>query len=112
MSYKDALSHSKEGILLKLHVIPSSSQSLFPAGYNQWRKCIEIKVQSEAKEGKANTEVLEQIAAYFDIPEKNITIVSGHKGRDKTISIRNVPMVHVCKKLEESPWITKNPSKN
>jgi uncharacterized protein (TIGR00251 family) len=63
-SFKDAVKESKEGVLLQLHVVPGSSQSVFPAGYNSWRKRLEIKVQSEAKDNKANIEVRETIASF------------------------------------------------
>ena len=102
MSCKNAISLSRDGVLIKLHVIPSSSQSVFPAGYNEWRKCIEIKVKAEAKENKANNEVVEKIAEYFNISPKDIYIISGQQGREKTISIRNVQIDKICKKIEES----------
>ena len=64
-SFKDAIKSSKQGVILRVHVVPGSSQSLFPAGYNQWRKCIEIKVRSEAKDNKANNEVIKTVAEFF-----------------------------------------------
>ena len=102
MNCKDAVSFSKNRILIKLHVIPGSSQSVFPAGYNTWRKCIEIKVNSEAKENKANNEVIEKIAEFFNILQKDIRIVYGQKSREKTVSIENMQIDDICKKIEES----------
>ena len=90
MDIKGAINLSKKGILLKLHVMPGSFQSVFPSGYNEWRRSIEIKVKAEAKENKANNEVTRKIAEYLDISEKDICIVSGEKSREKTILIKNL----------------------
>ena len=102
MNCNNAISLSKDIVLIKIHVLPGSSQSLFPAGYNNWRQCIEIKVKAVAKENKANNEIIEKIAKYFNILSKDVSIVSGQKGREKTISIKNIQKKDVCRKIEES----------
>ena len=102
MNCNDAISLLKDIVLIKIHVIPSSSQSLFPSGYNNWRQCIEVKVKAAAKENKANSEVIEKIAEFFNISVKNIHIVSGKKEREKTVSIENIQKSDVCRKIEES----------
>lgn len=75
---------------------------MFPAGYNQWRKCIEIKVHSDAKENKANNEVIETIAGFFRVPVKDIIILSGQKSREKTICLHKISLDKVYTQLEES----------
>jgi uncharacterized protein (TIGR00251 family) len=102
ITFKDAIKNSNQGVLLCLHVVPGSSHILFPAGYNRWRKCIEIKVQTETKNNKANSEVLETIAGFFKISQKNVILVSGQKSREKTVVLKKVSIDTVCKRLEES----------
>ena len=102
MNCNNAISLSKNIVLIKIHVIPGSTQTLFPAGYNNWRQCIEIKVKAAAKDNKANSEVIKNIAEYFNISVKNIHIVSGKMGRDKTVSINNIQKRDVCRKIKES----------
>ncbi len=101
-SFKDAIKSSKQGVILCLHVVPGSSQVVFPAGYNQWRKCIEIKVCSAAKENKANNEVIEVVAKFFRISEKDVILMSGQKSREKTICLSKISIENVCSQLEES----------
>ena len=101
-SSKDAVKQSTQGVIISLHVVPGSSQIVFPAGYNQWRNCIEIKVKSEAKDNKANTEVVHTIAAYFQVSLKDVSLVSGQKSREKTVALKKVPAETVCKRLKES----------
>jgi uncharacterized protein (TIGR00251 family) len=101
-SFKDAIKSSNQGVLLCLHVVPGSSEAVFPAGYNQWRKCIEIKVRSEAKDNKANNEVVETVAGFFQMPIKEVILVSGQKNREKTVCLRKISIDMVCSRLEES----------
>lgn len=100
-SFKDAIKKSNQGIILCLHVVPGSSQVVFPAGYNQWRKCIEIKVRSKAKDNKANNEVIETVAGFFRMPVKDVFLMSGQKSREKTIYLGNISVDKVCSVLEE-----------
>ena len=99
-TWKDAVTQSSEGVLLRLHVVPGSSKSVFPAGYNEWRHCLEIKVPGEAKENKANTDVLAALAAFFHCSSKELRIVTGEKSREKTLLLVNKRLENVLKTLE------------
>jgi uncharacterized protein (TIGR00251 family) len=101
-SFKDAIKSSNQGIILCLHVVPGSSQVVFPAGYNQWRKCIEIKVRSEAKDNKANDDVIETVAGFFRVSVKDVILMSGQKSREKTIYLNGISVDAACSQLEES----------
>ncbi len=101
-SYQDAVKESTQGVILALHVIPGSSQTVFPHSYNQWRRSIEMKVQAPAKDNKANIEVVRTIARFFKIDEKDIVVMSGEKNREKTLCLRNIPMTTVIRRLQES----------
>jgi len=99
-TWKDAVTQSSEGVMLRLHVVPSSSKTVFPAGYNEWRHCLEIKVTGEAQENKANAEVLATLAAFFHCSSKDLQIVTGEKSREKTILLVNKRLENVLKTLE------------
>lgn len=100
-SYKDAIKESNQGVLLCLHVVPGSTQTTFPVQYNPWRNSIEIKVQSEAKENKANTETVETVAGFFQLTVKDVVLVSGEKKREKTVCLKNISIKTVNAKLEK-----------
>ena len=82
MELKGAISQNKDGIKLKLHVVPNSAMSIFPAGYNAWRKSIEIKVKSKPVDNKANLEIFKIVSNFFDIDCKDMLITSGHKNKE------------------------------
>jgi len=100
-SYKDAIKDSPQGVLLFLHVIPGSNQTVFPVQYNQWRHCIEIKVRSEAKENKANIEVVETLALFFKLAERDVVLITGEKNREKTVCLKKISSNTVERKLKE-----------
>lgn len=95
------MSRAPKGVLLRLHVVPGSSKAMFPAGYNEWRHCLEIKVVGEAKDNKANAEVLATLAGFFQCSSKDVRIVIGEKSREKTVLLTNMGRDTVLSKLEE-----------
>ena len=84
-----------------MHVVPRSTQITFPGQYNPWRNSIEIKVQSEAKENKANTETIKAVAGFFQLSVKDVALVSGEKKREKTVCLKNISIRTVNAKLEK-----------
>ena len=48
---------------------------------------IVIKLLSRAQEGKANRELVEYLASTFSVRKSEVRIMSGEKGRKKTISL-------------------------
>jgi uncharacterized protein (TIGR00251 family) len=92
----------KDGITINLFITPNSKKRIFPSGINEWRKCIEIKVCSDAKENKANQEVIKTVADYFNKPINNVSIVSGEKSREKTLLIKDISIDFIINRLKES----------
>ena len=90
------------GVVIDLFVTPNADVNLLPAGVNNWRKRIEIKVCSIAKDNQANLEVIKLIANFYNKPIKNIFVLSGKKTREKTILIKDISKDAVLKKLKES----------
>ena len=50
-----------------------------------------VRVLAAPSKGEANKEVIKQIAAYFDIPASQVTIVRGYKSRNKIIVLEQTP---------------------
>jgi uncharacterized protein (TIGR00251 family) len=101
-NYKSAFSEKNDECRIRIHVLPNSSKSIFPAGFNIWRKSIDIKVRSEAKYNKANTEVINCIAMYFKISPNDISIISGEKNRIKIVAMKNVKFDDIYQKIKGS----------
>ena len=102
LKFEDSIKKHKDGVLLDIFVKAGAKSCVFPSGYNQWRKRTEIKVCSEAKENKANIEVIKTVAKYFSKSTRDITIVNGVKNKEKTLLINNVLSDDLIKKLRKS----------
>jgi len=101
MNFKDIIRISENKLHMNIHVNPNSSISVFPAGYNRWRKSFEIKIKSKAIENKANFDVINTISSFFQIPTKNITIISGQKRKNKVLSISSLDFNYACSKIKD-----------
>jgi len=99
---EDIVKKHKDGVTINLFITPDSKKNIFPAGLNEWRKCVEMNVCSSAQDNKANMEVLKTIAGYFKKPFANVLLVSGAKKREKTVLIKNSKINEIEKKLEAS----------
>jgi uncharacterized protein len=75
-------------LILDLHVQPGAKRSEF-AGTHGER--IKLRLAAPPVEGKANAALIEFLAAYFGVPRRNVTVVSGFKSRSKRVAIEGVP---------------------
>ena len=98
----DAVAQRDDGVHLNLFVTSGANTTKFPAGFNSWRRRIEIKVEPPARGNKANAEVLTAIASFFGVPERKVFLVQGEKRRAKTILLKEVSRTLVTQKLQES----------
>ena len=51
---------------------------------------IKLRLAAPAVEGKANAALIEFLAEYFDVPRRNVSIVSGVRSRAKRVAIEGV----------------------
>ena len=72
----DAVSESKDGVILSVEVTAGAKQDLFPDGFNPWRKTIGCRVTAPALEGRANAAVILVIAGALKVPQSAISIRS------------------------------------
>ena len=91
-----------DGAIINLFVTPRAQSTIFPAGYNKWRRCIEIKVNSPAKDNKANKDVIKTIAEFLDKPVKDVFVISGIKNRSKSVLIKGISAEVISERLKES----------
>jgi uncharacterized protein (TIGR00251 family) len=81
---------TSDGIIITVEVSAGSKQSIFPDGYNSWRKAFGISVKAPPMEGKANKAIIELIASQLHISKNAVTIISGHTASVKKIQITGI----------------------
>jgi uncharacterized protein (TIGR00251 family) len=48
---------------------------------------LKVKVTAAPEKGKANDEVCAVLAAYFDVPKRNVEVVLGHTSQRKRVRV-------------------------
>lgn len=86
----EAMRSTKGGVLLDVEVSPSAKSTEVPSGYDVWRKRIVVRVASAPTGGKANAELVKQLAARLNVHPSSVRIVSGHKSTKKTIMVDGI----------------------
>ena len=85
-----ALAGSDGGTILVLEVSAGSKTASFPSGYNEWRRAIRCSVRARAIGGKANQEVVTNLAAFFNVPTNRIRIIAGAASPMKRVLIEGL----------------------
>jgi uncharacterized protein (TIGR00251 family) len=71
-------------VVFKVQVVPRSSRSEVVGEHNG---SLRIKIAAPPVEGAANEELIRVLAKTFNVSRSAVTIVSGHSGKMKQISI-------------------------
>jgi len=95
----DAVEESNEGCIIHIKVRLGKS-NIFPAGYDEWRKRVEIEINEEPVKGRANKKIIEMVASFFHVGQDDVEIVYGKKSREKGVRVK--------KKKEEALSLLKN----
>jgi uncharacterized protein len=61
----------------------SKKRQVDPIGDNQFL----VRVIAPPQENKANKEVIETLAEYFDVPKSRVSILSGLRGKKKVVEV-------------------------
>jgi len=99
MPFSDALREKNGSVFIDIEVTPGSKVVQVPSGYNEWRKRIEVKISEAAQKGKANEQVIEEMAAFFNVSISRVLIENGMTSSKKTVRIENISLKDVFEKL-------------
>ena len=80
------------GTFLKISVKPRSKSRIF-LEYSENE--IVVNLQSPARDGKANAELLKRLAKLLGVSTSKLRIVAGHKSKTKTIFLEGLSIENV-----------------
>jgi uncharacterized protein (TIGR00251 family) len=75
------------GTFLKISVKPKSKRRIFLEFIENE---IVINLQSPARDGKANIELLKRLAKFFGLSTSKLKIVAGYKSKTKTVFLEGI----------------------
>ena len=93
---RTAVQASKEGVLLRVHILPKASRTDCAGFYGD---ALKIRVAAPPVDGAANEELIRFLADRCSIPQAAITIQAGAHSRQKRVSVRGVTVERVLARL-------------
>lgn len=99
MSFEDALRTASDGVIIDFEASPGAKETKVPAGYNQWRKRLLVKLKAPPEKGKANEELIEALSDLLGVPSARIEITSGATNTKKSVKIKGMALEEAIKKL-------------
>ena len=90
---ENLLWESERGTFLRVLVRPNSGNREFIERFTDTELVVNLK--GPAREGKANTELVKRFAKLLGVSTGDITLVSGHKSREKTLLVSTLSVTEV-----------------
>jgi uncharacterized protein (TIGR00251 family) len=85
--FTEAIKPHPRGLTIRFEVTPGSSELEVPSGFNPWRRTLEARLTEEPTKGKANLQLVKEVARILGIPERNVAVLSGHKSARKVLLV-------------------------
>ncbi len=87
-------------LIVEVKVTPKSKRpGVEVVSVNQEQIKLKVKVSEPPEDGKANKEVIESLADFFNVPKSKVELKSGHTSRDKVFFIEGVDLNSIPKQL-------------
>jgi hypothetical protein len=90
MDPRDAVKPHPLGCVICFEVVPGSSRLAVPSGFNPWRRSLQAHLTEEPSRGRANRQLLEELAGMLGVSIQKVEVLSGHKSARKLILIRDM----------------------
>lgn len=87
---------TERGIKLALFVQPKASKNEIIGPHNG---ALKIKITAPPVDGKANAALIEFLSDVLDVPKRQIEILKGETGRNKSVEISGLSLEEVQKRL-------------
>ncbi|TFG28182.1 DUF167 domain-containing protein [Candidatus Thorarchaeota archaeon] len=76
---------TEKGAMIRVVVRPNSREKELISEITQ--ESVFVNLSSQAREGKANVELLKRFSKILRISTRDISIIAGHKSREKTLLV-------------------------
>jgi uncharacterized protein (TIGR00251 family) len=88
MAVDEALSCHPLGLTIRFEITAGASQLAVPSGFNPWRRSLEARLTEEASRGRANRQLIKEVARIFSLPEEEVEILRGERSSRKVLLVK------------------------
>ena len=96
---RHAVWENEEGAFLRVTARPRSKRREFVLRLDD--ESLTVNLTSPARDGKANTELLKRLSKLLGVPGGSVSLISGHKSKEKTVFIEGMTAERVVNALRE-----------
>lgn len=97
MAKQHKFSDGRHGAALPVRVTPRASRNEIVEILSD--QTVKIRLTAPPVEGKANEELIKFLSDVLGVPKTSMEIVAGATGRDKLVSIMDMPVEEVHKRI-------------
>lgn len=90
MDIDEAVKPHPQGCVICFEIVPGSRNLEVPSGYNPWRRSLEAHLTEEPTRGRANRQLIAELARTFGVSEKDIELMSGQKSPKKKMLVKGI----------------------
>lgn len=90
------ITDSKEGLIIQVHASPRASKTQIQGLHGD---ALKIRLQAPPVDGKANETLIEFLAESLNIPQRQISLLSGHTSRHKRLCLQGITASQVTHAL-------------
>jgi uncharacterized protein (TIGR00251 family) len=78
---------TEHGVIFHIHVVPRSAKCEVAGVQGD---ALKLRITAPPVEGQANTECIRFLSDILGVRKKQVTILSGHKSKKKTVAIEGI----------------------
>lgn len=102
MDPSEAVKPHPQGCIISFEIVSGASRLAVPSGCNPWRKSLEAHLTEEPVRGRANRQLMEELARVLVIPGQDVELIAGHKSPKKTVLVRGMKRDEASRRLGEA----------
>lgn len=90
MDLHEAVDPHPRGCVIRFEVVAGSSRLVVPSGFNPWRRALEARLIEEPMRGRANRQLIGEVAKVLGVSESEVEVLSGHKSARKVLLVKGI----------------------
>jgi len=90
MDLHEAVDPHPRGCVIRFEVVAGSSRLVVPSGFNPWRRALQARLIEEPWEGRANRQLIEELARALGVLKSEVEVLSGQKSARKVLLVKGI----------------------